>query len=326
MCDIGTRNKDSIFFKQLSAGENHFMELETCRKLISDIADFEPAISISGVEPLLHPELASILETIKNKDLYLSVSTNGILLEQHADMFAQSGVDEIVISIDGTEDVHNSIRGLGVYKKVLAGIRKLKRAVVANPHRRIRILVNCCISDKNYSTLSNFARETITNKDIDAILFTFMYFVTEKACQTHNAKFHNLGETSTSHISGVTLTSIDTGMLWDQIQEIKNMPFSHKISFTMDMKSPEALRNYFHAPETTLGKKRCLIPWNRATILHNGDCIIHNRCIAYTTGNILKLNFRDIWNGPLYRAFRTRLFEAGLFPACARCCGVIAND
>jgi MoaA/NifB/PqqE/SkfB family radical SAM enzyme len=301
------------------------MQTETCRKLISDVAGFGPIICISGVEPLLHSELDSIIETIKSKKLYLSISTNGILLEQHANMLARSGLDEIVVSIDGIEGVHDSIRGQGVYKKVLSGIRRLKQAIAVNPQRRIRIIVNCCISDRNCNSLSDFAREMVTYEDIDMLSFTFMYFVTEKASHAQVAEFHDLGETSASHISGISLSSIDTGRLWDQIQEIKTMPFSCRISFNIDFKSPETLYNYFHAPEIKLGKKRCLIPWNRATILHNGDCIIHNRCIAYKTGNILKMSFRDIWNGPPYRAFRTRLIEAGLFPACARCCGVIAN-
>jgi len=325
MCDIGTRNKDSIFFKQLSADENHYMERETCEKLVFDTADFKPLIRISGIEPLLHPKLDSLIEIIKSKKLYLSISTNGILLEQQAGMLACSGLDEIVISLDGKEDVHDSIRGQRVYKKVINGIRKLKQAAAAHAKQKIRIIVNCCISDRNYSSLSDFVREMIRLEGIERLSFTLMYFVTESVSNDHSAEFHDLGKTSALHMRGISFSSIDTNRLWDQIREIKKMPFSDKISFATNIKSPEMLHNYFYAPEIKLGKKHCSIPWNRATILYNGDCIIHNRCIMYKTGNIKEMSFRQIWNGPLYRAFRTRLIDAGPFPVCGRCCGVIAN-
>jgi MoaA/NifB/PqqE/SkfB family radical SAM enzyme len=247
------------------------------------------------------------------------------LLEQHADMLVHSGLDELVVSLDGTEDVHDSIRGRGVYRKVLNGLRRLKQAKAEKPHTKLRIIVNCCINDRNCGSLTDFARWMIDQEGIYMLSFTFMYFVTGKASHAQAADFHDLGQTSPSQIKGIPLSSIDTGRLWDQVREIKKMAFPYRVSFNIDMPSPETLHNYFHAPEISLGKKRCLIPWNRATILHNGDCIIHNRCIAYKTGNILEMNFNEIWNGPAYRAFRTRLKKAGLFPVCARCCGVIAN-
>jgi MoaA/NifB/PqqE/SkfB family radical SAM enzyme len=325
MCDIGTRNKESVFFKQLGSLQNQYMKTETCLKLVSDVAAFRPRICISGVEPLLHPELESIIDVIKSRRLYLSLSTNGILLEQHAGMLANSSLDEIVVSIDGTEDVHDSIRGQGVYRKVLNGLISLKQAKAENPHSKLCVIVNYCINDRNCGSLTDFARVMIGLEGIYMLSFTFMYFVTEGASNAQAAEFHDLGQTSSSQISGISLSSIDTDRLWEQIREINKMPFPYRISFNIDMPSPETLHNYFHAPEINVGKKRCLIPWNRATILHNGDCIIHNRCIAYKTGNILEMSFNKMWNGPAYRAFRTRLKKAGLFPVCARCCGVIAN-
>lgn len=53
-------------------------------------------------EPLSHPHLMEIISAIKRRGLYLGVTTNGSLLKgRMADGFLASGIDEIVVSMEG---------------------------------------------------------------------------------------------------------------------------------------------------------------------------------------------------------------------------------
>ncbi|MDD4157221.1 MAG: radical SAM protein [Candidatus Cloacimonetes bacterium] len=85
-------------------------------------------IAISGGEPFLHPEILEILEYAKKKCNVLIVSTNGFFINKDmAQKIKDIGVDNVQLSIEGNEEINNSLRGnpLG-YKKALEALKNLK--------------------------------------------------------------------------------------------------------------------------------------------------------------------------------------------------------
>ena len=57
------------------------------------------------------------------------IMTNGYLLPEKAEGLIKAGLDYAQVSIDGPEEVHDSIRGVeGAYRHAIDGIRMLNQA------------------------------------------------------------------------------------------------------------------------------------------------------------------------------------------------------
>ncbi|HJX70887.1 MAG TPA: radical SAM protein [Bacteroidales bacterium] len=78
-------------------------------------------------EPLLHPQLTEFIRYAAYKKVYTSLSTNGHHLgRQNAKKLIESGLDRIVISLDGTDqESYIKYRQGGDFNKVLQGIVNL---------------------------------------------------------------------------------------------------------------------------------------------------------------------------------------------------------
>jgi len=100
------------------------------------------AISLTGGEPLLRPD---IIEAIINemKWRYVTVVTNGTL------PLVDFGVGYFV-SIDGTESIHDAIRGLKTYRKVKQNILN---------HPEVDVVINMTINSLNYKCVEDIVNE-----------------------------------------------------------------------------------------------------------------------------------------------------------------------
>ncbi len=81
-------------------------------------------------EPFLHQNLIEMIRYAKAKHIYTTISTNGHFLDaDSAAKIVQSGLDRIIISVDGaTQDIYSLYRVGGQLNKVLAGIENLSKA------------------------------------------------------------------------------------------------------------------------------------------------------------------------------------------------------
>ena len=110
------------------------------KAFISDLA-FKEAIdileglgfynqSLTGGEPLLHPQYFKFVKYMKRKGLYVNSPTNGTLLtEKNVKRLKESGIDSVSVSIDSLNpEIANRIRGHpGQLRKALNGLRLLKK-------------------------------------------------------------------------------------------------------------------------------------------------------------------------------------------------------
>ena len=86
------------------------------------------SVTLSGGEPLLHPEIRKILKHAGPK-VEIRLLTNGTLINRAwADFLADMNIF-IQISIDGsTKEIHDSIRGKGTFEKSLKALEYLQEA------------------------------------------------------------------------------------------------------------------------------------------------------------------------------------------------------
>lgn len=85
-------------------------------------------VSVSGGEPLLSPDLLPILRRARALELVTSVATNGLLLGQRRWERVAEFVDLLLVSVDGTEEEHDALRGRpGAYAQTVRNLAAARR-------------------------------------------------------------------------------------------------------------------------------------------------------------------------------------------------------
>ena len=93
---------------------------------------FLPVITITGGEPLMLDWLEDLGTYIRDKGIRWGFVTNGLLLDaQKLRELESASIESITISLDGSEETHDTIRGkAGVWRSVMHAISLLGRSGV----------------------------------------------------------------------------------------------------------------------------------------------------------------------------------------------------
>jgi SynChlorMet cassette radical SAM/SPASM protein ScmF len=89
------------------------------------------SVKLTGGEPLMHPRIGEILESIRRENLGLTVETNGTLCTTSlARDLARCGAKHVSVSLDGVgAQTHEWVRGVkGCFEAAIQGIRNLVAA------------------------------------------------------------------------------------------------------------------------------------------------------------------------------------------------------
>lgn len=141
MCDFWKNNKIEITDNQFDDILNKMEKTKMIR--------------FTGGEPLLCKKLPEYIEKCHSKGIKTSIITNGIILDKKLDELVKKGLDQIIISVDGsTSELHDSLRGTkGLLEKIDMTLKK-----IAAKYPSLHTRVNTVVSEKNISDLSNMAR------------------------------------------------------------------------------------------------------------------------------------------------------------------------
>ena len=90
-----------------------------------------PSFNITGGEPLLRQDLPDVLAELQRRHYATFLLTNGVLIDRgRARQLSDLGVKGVQVSIEGCEDVHDSIRGPGNFSRAADGVEHLLDAGV----------------------------------------------------------------------------------------------------------------------------------------------------------------------------------------------------
>ena len=102
------------------------IEMGDYNKILEDIRPWNPAIQLTGGEPLLYKDIVPLLENIKKRNLFCIINTNGTMLRQYAADIVRLGIEKVSVSIEGGPETHNRIcHSSNAYESAISGIRTL---------------------------------------------------------------------------------------------------------------------------------------------------------------------------------------------------------
>ena len=295
------------------------LPVEVWLKMIDEIpADQFPIILVRGGEPFRYPGIIELLTALRKRNLYVTIDTNGTLLEKFADDIVQAGVNNLTISLDGPEEIHDQVRGVkGTFKKIRNGVEAIYKAR-EEQNSEITVGLNCTISDHNYMGLGDMpaAARTLNVPSMSTVPYYYFdgavgaayeIFMTERLDSPADSWKGFYRETS----------GVDTGELVKQMRKMHEQLGEISISKYMDLTENEYV-TWFSDCTTEVGDFRCLMPWKLLDIQPNGDV---NFCIDfpdYLIGNINDQSLEEIWHCDRANWFR-QVLQDELLPICARC-------
>ena len=319
MCDLGQNNLSGMFHKVLAPIGRPELPLDRLDTILDEVLDWQPTIAVTSSEPLLYKPLYNLIRLVKKRGFSFQLTTNALLLPQHAERLAQSGIDQLWISIDGPPHVHDCIRGKnGLWNNIAKGIKIFLKSRGSNSVPKLH--VNYAISNHNYNcltdTLDHFCRQAWP---IDSIVFSHLNFVTPEMARLHNLLVGEKYPAYASCLSDADPFSVDLDCLFEQLKSVEQeSPFPVHFSPRLDRAGLELFYRDHGQAVSTPGCKALM---HAVQILADGNVTGSTRCFRISLGNVFEQSLTQIWNGLKRKTMLRDISSLGLFPACLRCCG-----
>jgi len=296
MCDIWKGNNN---LHQLE--ESDISELLISLKKLNT-----KMVVLSGGEALMHPNFFKLCGILKANQLSITVLSTGLLLKKFANEIV-SGTDEVIVSLDGSREVHDKIRNIpDAFEKLKEGVQELKKI-----NKNYRITGRSVIQRMNYLDFPNIV-DAAREIGLDQISFLTADVTTDA--------FNRAEPWGGEKADEVKLSLSDLQQFKGIIESLIN---NHTKDFENKFiaESPEKIRRFYsyyaaYHGLSSFPQNACNAPWVSAVIEADGSvrpCFFHA-----ISGNIKEAQLTDILNSEDSVNFRKNL-DMDTNPICEKC-------
>ena len=285
MCDIWKGNNNVNQLEEKDIAEL----LDSLRKLKTKV------VVMSGGEALMHPNFFRLCKIIKSQKIKITLLSTGLLLKKYASEIINL-TDEVIVSLDGSRQIHDKIRNIpNAFDKLKDGVKEVKKL-----DQKYRVTARCVIQKENFR---DFPKIVDAAKKIGLDQISFL------AADVTTDAFNRPDLWDDQKADEVKL-SVDE--LDDFYNVIESLIISHSKEFETRfiVESPDKIRrfyNYYAAyyNKTKFPEMSCNAPWVSAVIESDGrvrPCFFHE-----SMGNIRENSLLEILNSDKSVSFRKNL-------------------
>lgn len=276
--------------KQMDKG---YIKLDEAKKVVDELWPYLDSIGLTGMgETFLYKDINAIVDYIKtkNKGIIISLSTNAMIpnfLEQVKNVIGK--VDTIQVSIDGLNDVYESIR-LNASFNVLD--TNLKQLVKLCQLTDTAIMLNMVVTKENYHQMHSMVE-----------------YAEEIGIQYLNFTLFNLGS--------VTNVDSDYYMFYASKEFLNEY---NKVENTRKKLKEIEITNWDFKSKNEF--KKCVFPWTHFYICWNGyvtPCCSKPFPKEMNFGNVFDVTVMNVLNGKSFREFRKLWFKNQTPEFCEKC-------
>ena len=272
-------------------------------------------VTLTGGEPLIRDDIGKIMQSLRQENIRCNIFTNGTLLDREkASLILRNKVNKVIFSIDGTNSLHDRVRGIpGCFPKAVGGIKTLIRAKHEQGSFLPEIDIHMTISSLNVAGISELAKVA---GDL-GIAFSFQPF-SESSAEVIDAsamKGHSIASPRyLPHNESLYLKDSDLRILREEIKKL-NPNFYTKMVNSLEEKTLAGGR---------FPIKHCYITRDCIFVDPYGNVFPCTNLDTYIMGNVRKESIRTIWNSQKRRELREVLKKKPL-PICRHCCHLSYN-
>jgi len=261
-------------------------------------------------EPFLHPHLLDFISLAKKLEFYLTVFTNGTLLDEtNIQSLIQSKLDILKVGIWASSDDEYVQNHAGSnpenFKRIVKGLNMLSDFKTEYKSEFPSVILHYPITHYNYQQID--AMVDLAFK-VRCNVLSFHPFVNRRG-----------------QLSSFVLSPEEEKAVTISLSEARKRLESHGIGHTVD----KTLIRYGMGEAAWL-KQPCYIGWFHAQIKPDGTILPCHRC-DLPMGNLNEKQFQNIWNGSGYRTFRRKTLKPegiaslGNKCDCTFCCHQMIN-
>jgi len=282
-----------------------------------DVADFERhrasllglgvrEVVLTGGEALLHRGFDQLCSFLHQCGARVTLLTTGLLLSKRAAAVA-AGVDEVIVSIDGPEHIHDQVRRVnGAYRLIARGIEDVRRAKANMP-----FFARCTVQKTNHNQI----RQTVAG--VKSIGFDSISFL---AADLTSQAFNRESVWPILRQNEIALSPNEVSALESEVEALI-AEFAPDFERKYIVESPAKMRRIVRRFKEHLGivppvAPRCNAPWVSAVVEVDGTvrpCFFHA-----PIGNLNGHTLEDVLNSDSARSFRASL-DVEENPVCRRC-------
>jgi MoaA/NifB/PqqE/SkfB family radical SAM enzyme len=263
-------------------------------------------VVLTGGEPLLHRNFPVLCDFLKECNILVTLLTTGLLISKHVATIARA-VDEIIVSLDGPEDVHDQVRRVkGAYRLIGDGITAVKQISTG-----LQVHGRCTVQKANHRLL----RKTVAAAkalSLDSISFL--------AADATSQAFNRELVWPDQRQNQIMLTHPEVEALEEEITAlIREYAFEIRARYIRESeaKLKRMIRRFReHLGELSPIAPLCNAPWVSAVLEVDGSvrpCFFHKKI-----GDVKGKTLQQVMNGHEARAFRKSL-NVSENAICQRC-------
>lgn len=296
MCDIWKANqsKNEISVEELKKHLDTFKKLRVQR------------VALSGGEALMHSNLWKFCDLLHSIGAKISLLSTGVTLSHHAKNVI-AHCDDVIVSLDGSKEIHNRIRNIpGAFEKLEEGVKAIK---AIDP--KFKVTGRTVLQKQNFSDFPNII-ETAKRIGLDQISFL--------AADVSSEAFNRPNPWEKEKMSEIALNT-------DEILELESILKESFGNFKKEYDSKYIAENQSKMMELTqhykaiagisdFPNRNCNAPWISAVVESDGNvlpCFFHK-----PYGNIKDASFLDLINSEEAIDFRKKL-NVTKDPICKKC-------
>lgn len=268
-------------------------------------------------EPFAHPRVLDYLAAIKALGLSVTISTNGTLLgQEQAERLVSLGVDNVVVSLDGTDpETYRSVRGEANLHVVLENLERLNRIKAERRTSAPRLGIEFVALQRNITTLPalpDLARRLQANR------VTVTHVLPHTPEMAAEALYARDERKPLPPYPGWPVRSGDW-LLWGTLELPRmNWGAERRCRF--------------------IANQALVVGWDGAVspcyaLSHSYPYYVFGRrkqVTRYTFGNVNQTSLAEIWTGDNYVRFRNEVRRFN-FPSCVDCnprdtCDIAENN
>jgi radical SAM protein with 4Fe4S-binding SPASM domain len=286
-------------FRNYLEGKNTFMPFDRFKHIIDTVSP--DMICLVGFgEPMLHPQFFGLLAYAADRNIQVSVTTNGTCLSQNIEDLFSSSLYTLTVSLDAPDrETYAAVRDINAYDRLIEGLEGFKKRNAQMESHLPKLVFHYVVSQHNYRKITDFVNFSSRYKP--SLVF-----------------FQPL-ETFSDESRALLAAEISKTELHSIIKDAIAMATDKKLHTNLDFwisNYADIWKKYETSQVKPISRRPCVRPWISSYIDIDGN--IYPCCGLSTNthniiGNVFRQSFTEIWNSLKYRKFRENICKGNKF-------------
>lgn len=285
------------FFSDKSGDEMTFAEW---KKVIDEIklrCAKLPSVILWGGEPLMSCCFDELSEHLFEMGFDVAIVTNGTLIHKHK-KYISKYIKRIYVSIDGPEEIHDSIRGIGTYKRVKENLQLIRGSDT-------EIIIMSVLTPALLACLEKLPTDFASLKP-DKVVLQEMINFSDSEAENYSKWLMDEFNIKESDINS-WVTECNSYNYNEKMDKIRKL-LKKKLPFIVEYRP--------HGIET--GREFCLSPFRHAHIAWNGNVLYCTDFYDFSAGNVKNKPLFEIFENEISEKYRSEIM-LGRCSACNHC-------